>query len=144
MSAEKIVGALYIKDGLVLVAIRAIEDDILGGMAVLPSGHKHPNETEKDAVIRELLEETGVVAVDIDPEPILRTVAKLRAKEVPSELYLVTKIANKPTLENVNRKEIADARFIPVEELERSMLDHGYPEDLVKELVVEIRKHLAK
>lgn len=57
---EKIVvGAIIYRDGKVLV-LRRKQDDYLGGIDELPSGHVEQGESILEALRREVLEETGL------------------------------------------------------------------------------------
>ena len=62
---EKIVvGAIISRDGKVLV-LRRKQDDYLGGMDELPSGHVEQGESVLDALRREVKEETGLTVTHI-------------------------------------------------------------------------------
>lgn len=62
---EKIVvGAIISKDGKVLV-LRRKQDDYLGGIDELPSGHVEQGESVLDALRREVKEETGLTVTHI-------------------------------------------------------------------------------
>ena len=69
---EKIVvGAISSKGDKVLL-LRRREDDFLGGLDVLPSGHVEDGESLPDALRREVKEETG-----LEVDRILRLVGRL-------------------------------------------------------------------
>ncbi len=54
------VGALLLRDGRVLLGLRALHKRLAPGRWDLPGGHVEPGETPEQALWRELAEETGI------------------------------------------------------------------------------------
>lgn len=58
-------GAL-IKDEMILILRRSLNDDVYPGLWELPSGKKEPLESVWDSVVREVKEETGIDVTALD------------------------------------------------------------------------------
>lgn len=61
-----VVGAVIHDSGRILVVTRSLEDDFLPGFEELPSGGVDPGETLAEALNRELTEEVGFGAEEVD------------------------------------------------------------------------------
>ncbi len=72
MAEERIVqkvvlAGLVMKDGKVLLLKRSADEAILPGLWELPSGKKEPLEGWREALVREVREETGLAAEPVAP-----------------------------------------------------------------------------
>lgn len=82
------VGALLLRDGRVLLALRALHKALAPGRWDLPGGHVEPGETPEQALWRELAEETGVGA-PADPAAAVAIAAEFAFDGVILRLYAV-------------------------------------------------------
>jgi len=57
---RNIVNALFVRDGMVLLARRSPHRAIYAGLWSFPGGHQEPGETLIEALVREVQEEVGV------------------------------------------------------------------------------------
>lgn len=82
------VGALLLRDGRVLLGLRALHKRLAPGRWDLPGGHVEPGETPEQALWRELAEETGVEP-PADPAAAARVAAEFAFDGVVLRLYTV-------------------------------------------------------
>lgn len=82
------VGALVIKDGQILIGLRANEN-VYGG----PGGHIEDGETPEDAIVREAMEEFGIQLDDIIP---IGTIGGLPEEHGTPMLYLCESFTGEP------------------------------------------------
>lgn len=82
------VGALLLRDGQVLLALRALHKRLAPGRWDLPGGHVEPGETPEQALWRELAEETGV-APPADPAAAAHVVAEFAFDGVILRIYVL-------------------------------------------------------
>jgi 8-oxo-dGTP diphosphatase len=64
---DRYVMAALIRDGQEVLLLRRRADDFLGGLYELPSGVLEAGETGAEALVREVLEETGLTVTAIGP-----------------------------------------------------------------------------
>lgn len=89
------VGALLLRDGRVLLGLRALHKRLAPGRWDLPGGHVEPGETPEQALWRELAEETGI-GPPADPAAAARIVAEFAFDGVVLRLYAVRDWVGEP------------------------------------------------
>ena len=91
--AHDCVGALLVRDGRVLLGLRAPDAAWLAGAWDIFGGHVEPGETAEDALRRELREELGIDAGALEP---LGTIAGERPEPWRLQVYRVRAWAGSP------------------------------------------------
>jgi len=89
------VGALLLRDGQVLLGLRALHKTLAPGRWDLPGGHVEPGETPEQALWRELAEETGVAA-PADPAAAASIAAEFAFDGAILRLYAVRDWVGEP------------------------------------------------
>ncbi|WP_206411083.1 NUDIX domain-containing protein [Lysobacter enzymogenes] len=89
------VGALLLRDGRVLLGLRALHKRLAPGRWDLPGGHVEPGETPEQALWRELAEETGI-GPPADPATAARIAAEFAFDGVVLRLYAVRDWVGEP------------------------------------------------
>ena len=107
---HRVVAGVLVRDGRILLGLRSAARRWYAGVWDLPGGHIEPGETALAALVRELHEELGIVAV-VEPEPLFG----IEDDEMELSAYAVTRWDG----EIVNRApdEHDELRFIAPEEL---------------------------
>lgn len=82
-----VLAGIVIHDGKVLLLRRSGDEDVLPGLWELPSGKKEPLEAWRDALIREVREETGLETEPVAPVDVYDYVI-----EKPEEIRDTTQI----------------------------------------------------
>jgi 8-oxo-dGTP diphosphatase len=72
VTVHHVVAGLLVRDGRVLLGHRSPSRRWYPGVWDLLGGHVEPGEDERAALLRELREEIGVEATEVDDEPVLR------------------------------------------------------------------------
>lgn len=101
------VGVLVIKDGKVLVGNRTDGKGICG-----PGGHVEQGESERQAAIRETIEEFNIIPQEL----ISLGETEGMQHELSAHIFLCTKFAYEPRADN---EEMKNARFIGLDEISR-------------------------
>jgi 8-oxo-dGTP pyrophosphatase MutT (NUDIX family) len=137
---ENTAGGVVLNDNLEVAII--LRRSAFGSMQwCLPKGHLEDGETESDAAIREVFEETGIRA------EILHKVGKLNYW-FTSEQYQIHKTVNHflmravggyLTIENDPDKEVEDSAFAPILKLEK-ILTYRNEKRLIKRVINELKR----
>jgi 8-oxo-dGTP pyrophosphatase MutT (NUDIX family) len=101
---------------------------------VLPKGLVEPGEQSLDAAVREVHEETGLRAEPVTRLPSSRYIYRRGSERVFKvvEWWLMRTLGGRiGVIEEAMRVEVADARWLPLEEAQR-MLAHGGERQLVR------------
>jgi 8-oxo-dGTP pyrophosphatase MutT (NUDIX family) len=124
---ERSAGGAVVRDGEVIVVVPVKRDAQRRRVLVLPKGHLDPGETDEAAAVREVAEETGVVAELIDKlgdvEYSYERRGRRRNKRVA--FYLFEYLSG--SLEDHDH-EIEEARWMPLAEAVRELTHPGEQE----------------
>jgi ADP-ribose pyrophosphatase YjhB (NUDIX family) len=80
----------------------------------LPGGYVHAHETARDAVLRELLEETGISATSNDLKPVIDEHHEWEGKREHIEIFEL-EVSERPRIE-VDNREVVEARFFSADD----------------------------
>ncbi len=110
-----VVGAMILREGTVLLGLRAPDRRICPGLWDFLGGHLEEGETPFEALRRELAEEVGVVPLDPRPLAVIDFSAEA-GRTVHYALYAVTTFDGEPRLAN---EEHTALRWWPLQEAAR-------------------------
>lgn len=141
MSVRPTLGAaaVVLHEGRALLVQRGKEPDM--GLWGHPGGHVEPGETVADAAVRELLEETGVIAT---PGKVLGTLDLIthdEAGQLRSHFFLVAVQCHYQSGTPRAMDDAADARWVDIAEIEAGNLPMS---DTVGEVVTLARETVLR
>lgn len=132
------VGAIVMDKGRLLMVLRDREP--LKGYWTLPGGRVELGESMREAIVREVREETGI---DIDVDGLLGVVERIVRDDDGAIVYhyvILDFVATPRTTEVKAGDDAADVRWVPVDELHDLKLTDGLIEFLSDRGVLEGRK----
>ena len=132
------VGAIVMDKGKLLMVKR--DHEPAKGLWTLPGGRLEPGESLREAVIREVREETGV---DIDVDGLLGVVERIVRNDdgdIDYHYVIMDFVATARTHDVKAGDDAADVRWVPVAELPSMKLTEGLVEFLADRGVLEGRK----
>lgn len=122
------VGAFLVKDGNLLVVRKAYGPSI--GEWTIPSGYVEPGESVVQAVEREVREETGIVG---RAGGILGV--RNRVTERANDTFLIFRMEHVSGVPEPDRREVSEAAFVAVAELETSEESAPFTRAIVPKLL---------
>ena len=115
--------AAIFRDGLVLLVERG--KGALPGTWSLPGGHIEPGERARDAALREVGEETGVEAEIVGLTDVHDVLIKSDEGQLTAHYVLSVYFGRWISGEPVAGSDVVTARFVRLDDLERSRLTPG-------------------
>ncbi|MHB8513233.1 MAG: NUDIX hydrolase [Actinomycetota bacterium] len=135
---ECAVGAIVLNEGSLLLVKRGREP--ARGFWTLPGGRVEIGETLREAIVREVREETGI---EIEPDALIGIAERITRNDDGSVAFhyvICDFVATARTYDAIVGDDAEEVRWVPIEELSSLKLTDGLQEFLADRGVLEGRK----